>query len=717
MEILSPAGKIESLKSAVYAGADAVYFGLGELNARAKSVDFGKDNLKEWVDFCHFYGVKVYVTLNVNIYDTELEKALGLAKVAYESKVDALIVSDTGLIHELRRTFPDFPIHVSTQAGVKNALGAEFFKKFGVTRVVLSRESNFSDIESIKGIEKEIFVHGALCVAFSGNCLLSCSIGGFSGNRGECRQPCRQLYSAFDIKGNKLKEGFLLSAKDTSLDSYVDELKKLQVDSLKIEGRLKSPEYAYSATKYFKDLTLGEKADKKDILVSFNRGGFTNAYFETKNVIYTKTASHIGLPVGKILKKDLRKGYSFATVDCQLQKGDGVKILRKGIEVGGSDVTSCIPNGLNWVIPISSGISVGDTVCLTRSAELSKKVESQKKLVPINFHLILKGKESKLIAKSGKSSIEFEIEEPMTERELTLNEVKNQFSKTGGTKFFANDITLKGQGYFPKSYLNSIRKEAIERLERKICDDYTPLRISLYKKDGYSVSKYCDKVSGSVVEVDNLNFDTKKAKTFVYYPKFISINAYQKAVDFAKSNGLNLFIKFPTLIKEDELREYVEFAQKNNIGVYANNISVVQCARDLNVPYIAGLELNITNKVTEKVFSDSALTLASVEMGDMRLSQTSYVYAYGRVPLMTFEHCPNFVCSGFDCDRCIKKAQNLIYKHDKDSYLLRGVRAKHRCYYTLYSGKKLDMKINNNNKYMNLIEDGNISVFESFKVN
>lgn len=716
MEILSPAGTIESLKSAVNAGADAVYFGLGELNARAKSVDFDGDNLKTWVDYCHLYGVKVYITLNVNVYEWELEKALSLAEIAYDCNVDALIVSDVGLILALREVFPDFPIHVSTQAGVKNSLGAEFFKSLGVTRVVLSREANLSDIASIKGVEKEIFVHGALCVAFSGNCLLSCSIGGFSGNRGECRQPCRQHYSAYDLSGKKLREGYLLSAKDISLDSYIDDLKKANVDSLKIEGRLKSPEYAFSTTKYFKELVSGSQPEKKDVLLSFNRGGFTSAYFETKNVIYTKTASHIGIPVAKVLKKELKKGFAFATIDSPLQKGDGVKVLRKGVEVGGSEITSCTEKGGKWIIPISSGVSVGDTVCLTKSAELTAKMKAEKRTLPINFHLYMNGNESKLIAESGSVRVDMNIADPSYQRDLSYEEISNQLSKTGGTKFKADIITYSGHGYYPKSFLNSIRNEIIEKLEKSIVENYEPQRLPEDDEE-YVVPSYCNKIEGIVVETDNFEFDFRSVGAFVYYPKFISLSAYKKAVDFAKEKNISLFIKFPALLKEDELIEYVKFAEENGVGVYANNVSVVQCAREHKVPYIAGIELNITNKDTEYVYSDSALILASVEMGDDRLSYTSYVYTYGRVPLMTFEHCPNFVCTGNDCENCTRKAQNLIYKHDKDTYLLRGVRGKHRCFYTLYSGKKLNKKIKDKNRYLNLIDDGDIPVFESFKVN
>lgn len=238
LEVLAPIGSIGSLKAAIYSGADAVYLGLDLFNARIKADNFNKDNIAQWVDYCHLFNVKVYITFNTNIKESEREIFAQYVDIAAKANVDAFIVTDLGCLDILKRY--DVPLHGSTQIGVHNLAGAKVLEELGFTRVVLARETLSSDIRKIKentNLEIEHFVHGALCVCFSGSCLMSSMMSGDSGNRGRCNQPCRLKYKS-SISD---KNAYLLSPKDQCLIDKVQELAELGVDSLKIEGRLKQP--------------------------------------------------------------------------------------------------------------------------------------------------------------------------------------------------------------------------------------------------------------------------------------------------------------------------------------------------------------------------------------------------------------------------------------------------------------------------------------------
>lgn len=282
-ELLSPAGSFEALVAAVEAGADAVYFGGGGFHARAMAKNFDHDEIKRAILYLHLHGVKAYITLNTLLFDREYKDALAEARFYYESGADALICADLGLIAQLRAQLPQMPIHVSTQAFVHSTEGAKVFGELGAERVVVARELSKENIDSIvenAPAEVEIFLHGAICVCHSGQCLFSSAVGGRSGNRGQCAQPCRLPY----------KDGYHLSLMDMSLAEHIPYLIKSGVASLKIEGRMKSPHYVYHTTKLFRTLLdEGRCATKKEIEQLkriFVRGeGFSDHYFAAKPLV------------------------------------------------------------------------------------------------------------------------------------------------------------------------------------------------------------------------------------------------------------------------------------------------------------------------------------------------------------------------------------------------------------------------------------------------
>ena len=275
-ELLSPAGSLAALKAAVNAGADAVYFGGTEFSARANAKNFTREEIKYAIALCRERGVKTNVTANTLVFDRELDEWLRYAEFLYQAGADAMIIADLGAAHELHRRIPDFALHASTQAGICDIGGARLAAEIGFSRVVLSRELDRNDIKKITaecGIETEMFIHGALCVSVSGQCLFSSVVGGRSGNRGECAQPCRMEYGG----------EYPLSLKDYCLAPYVPEILESGVSSLKIEGRMKSPEYVYGVTEIYRRLIDENRAptreEVKRLEAYFSRSGFTDAYF------------------------------------------------------------------------------------------------------------------------------------------------------------------------------------------------------------------------------------------------------------------------------------------------------------------------------------------------------------------------------------------------------------------------------------------------------
>lgn len=360
-ELLIPAGGIPQLIAAVENGADAVYLGGNAFNARINADNFDIESMEKAVDFCHLRGVKVYVTLNTLMRDNQLEPALNYAKNLYKIGVDALIIQDLGLGQLIRETMPDFEMHLSTQGTIFGVGGANTAKSLGYSRVVLAREMSLEEIKNVcekSQIETEVFVHGALCFCFSGQCQLSRTFGGRSGNQGVCAQPCRLPYKL--VARNDTKEETIplsdknpkdfrtdfekkhhLSPKDLSLIDHLDELIKIGVNSLKVEGRLKSPEYVATVTriyrKYIDEFCKNgsynvSDADRKDLLQIFNRGNFTDAYLRgesDENLMAFEFPKNQGVYIGEV--KSIKKIKSIYTLKIsadatkQLSAGDVIE--------------------------------------------------------------------------------------------------------------------------------------------------------------------------------------------------------------------------------------------------------------------------------------------------------------------------------------------------------------------------------------------------------
>lgn len=358
-ELLAPCGDLECLKAAVQNGADSVYLGTSGFNARARAKNFDDETLSKAIKYAKLRNVKVHVTLNILIKDNEFEDAVKLAIKVYNLGADAIIIQDLGLLEYLLKNYPEIPVHASTQMTTHNLAGVKQLEKIGVSRVVLSRELSINEIENIcrnTNVEIETFIHGALCICYSGQCLFSSIIGGRSGNRGLCAQPCRLPYTLIDEENKVLDKGHLLSPRDLIGIKYLPRLIRAGVKCFKIEGRLKSPEYVGIITKFYRkyiDIVLDNPnlsneqileiiskelkvkhentsmSDLEEVTQSFNRGGFSNGHFDNtanKDLIFKDKPNNIGFYLGKIEKFNPNKAYISLKASTPLEIGDKVGI-------------------------------------------------------------------------------------------------------------------------------------------------------------------------------------------------------------------------------------------------------------------------------------------------------------------------------------------------------------------------------------------------------
>ena len=340
IEILAPAGSMESLYAAINKGADAVYLGGNKFSARAYASNFDNENMKKAIDYAHSYGVKIYVTLNTILKENEIDEAVRYVGYLYEIGADALIIQDLGLFKRIKEEYNDLEIHASTQMTIHNGEAAIYFKEKGFHRVVLSREMSLDEIKHISKelmIETEMFVHGAICISYSGQCLMSSIIGGRSGNRGRCAQPCRMEYT---LQGEKSGEqrGYLLSPKDMCTIEDVKDIIDTGTFSLKIEGRMKRPEYVAGVVDNYRKAVdkvilkkkYNEQEGKGQLLQLFNRSGFTNAYLKSntgKDMMSFNSPKNTGVPLGQVEKNGEIK------LKADIALGDGIRHADKGFTV------------------------------------------------------------------------------------------------------------------------------------------------------------------------------------------------------------------------------------------------------------------------------------------------------------------------------------------------------------------------------------------------
>ena len=484
MEILAPAGNREALERAEAAGADAVYLGYSAFSARAGAGNFDREELEQAILFAHLHGIRVYVTVNTLVKDGELEDVLGVLRMLNDLGADGVLVQDAGVLKLARECCPGLTVHASTQMGIHNRTGVEFCRAQGMRRVVLARECSLEEIRKCTetGTEIEVFGHGAQCVGVSGMCLFSSMVGQRSGNRGRCAQPCRMEYT---FRGQK---GAWLSPRDVCTLNDLPALKDAGVAALKLEGRLKRPEYVSVVTDCYRraaDLPDGEnppEQDRKSLLQIFNRGGFMRGYAmgcSDAAVIYPLRADHDGVPLGQV--ESVGRSLASVRVTEDLHDGDGLQI-RSGdrsydLIYSGRDTAA----GELATVRLRADIRsrAGDTVArLTDARQLEEAARMPGHRIDVRMSLdAYPGAELRLKVTDGISEVTVTgaTVQPAVNRPTTAEELKRCLEKTGGTAFTVTDTAIRTENAFvPVGVLNALRREALERLEKARVESFGP---------------------------------------------------------------------------------------------------------------------------------------------------------------------------------------------------------------------------------------------------
>ena len=513
IELLSPVGDFECLKAAVQNDADSVYFGAANFNARASATNFDLTNLKEAISYAKLRGVNTHLTLNTLIKDTEFEDAVLLAKKAYEFGIDAIIVQDLGLARFLIKNFPDLPIHASTQMTIHNLEGALEAQKLGFKRVVLSRELSLEEIQYIcanTNIEIETFIHGALCISYSGQCLFSSMIGARSGNRGKCAGPCRlpyELLGTCETKGTDeskrnvpiASKGYLLSTKDLCGLEFLPKLIDARVMCFKIEGRMKTPEYVATVTRIYRkyiDLALSDKPyiidkkDVKDLMQVFNRGGFSTGHLDSKantSLVFPERPNNMGIYIGNIANLKPNKGHVFINLTDDISIGDTIEFEKESTKytvselmIRSKNITTGFKKQLVEVGRMKGNLHIGDKVYKTNSKELStfaySSYQEEHKKVDLTACITLKKNSPVLLNVSTLSntnpifdniSVSLSSDTLPVEAKsqpLDKDRVISQLNKTKDTIFTFKDIDviLDDNLFLPSiKVLNELRRNAL----------------------------------------------------------------------------------------------------------------------------------------------------------------------------------------------------------------------------------------------------------------
>lgn len=584
-ELLSPAGDMECLYAAVAGGADAIYVGGKRFGARAFAKNFDIEELSRAVNYCHLHGVKLYVTLNTLIEDKEMSDAVEYAAELYKIGVDALIVADLGVVSAIKRHVPDFELHASTQMSVHNSLGAEEISSFGLQRVVLARELSLKNIKTAvenSPCEIEVFLHGALCVCHSGQCLFSSMLGGRSGNRGECAQPCRLPYN--DGK-------YILSLKDLSLADHIPELIESGVASLKIEGRMKSPDYVYTVTSIYRRLLdEGRSANREENIAlqrAFSRGGFTDGYL-----------------TGKIEKN-------------------------------------------------MTGIRTEEDKKQTKEAGQTR-FEPKKREISAKVTLKL-GAPSEMTITDGIRSVTVKgsVPQPAENSPLTPDGVRQRLSKMGNTNLLLQpeniDLALEEGINLPPSALNALRREVAEQFEssaRALGDfKYQPIIKNPERKAPLVTAQFMSEESYL-----DLIFNNKSSLSTLDIA-FVPLTSSDGALGFA--NGIYLPPVF-TDYETDEIKGLLEKAKKHGV-MYAlvGNIGQITLVKSLGFIPVGDFRLNITNTESAEVYHKMGVReiILSPELTLPKARDIGgSVITYGRIPLMITERC--FISENFGCKKC-----------------------------------------------------------------
>lgn len=636
MKILSPVGNLESLKMAIFNGADEIYLGINEFNARNNIDGFDLDSLKEAVDFSHIFNVKVCLAVNILFSDDELQSSLDIVVDAYNLGVDAFIVQDLGLAKLISENYPEIELHASTQMGIHNLEGVKFCEKLGFKRVVLARETPLTEIKRIKknsNIELEYFVQGALCVSFSGNCYLSSYLCDASGNRGRCKQLCRLPYT-FEKNGEFIKSGYLLSAKDFNMIDKLNDLKIAGVDVLKIEGRARRPYYVAMATREYYNALHNKPVNRENLQLAFNRN-YTAGYFDGNGNIISNLQNHIGINVGKVYKVVSGKRFNevYITSNRKLSPKSTFKFFSNGKEnntLTAFDLKEITTK--KFLLTTTQMVKVGDSVNLIVD-ELSEKQtlsETKKKEIEISIsakeNLPIK---ATFFVDSKKVEVLGNICQSAKNQPICVEDIENSFKKNS---IFTPNIKIENleNVFISKQQLNEFRREVFDTiynsLTSRFCHNLEKIKI----KNHHKVLKFED-----FQFVENID-DKFLNKNIVYSPEIYNLENIKLFKQKCEKQNKNAFLDTPNFALSEDIELLSKIIDETKIAIIANNYYALSFETDI----VIGGGLNIYNSLSAKFFDKPIITTESEISTKIKF------------PYMTLRHCPFKTHLNASCQNC-----------------------------------------------------------------
>lgn len=739
VEILAPAGSMECLKAAIAAGADAVYTGGALFGARAYAHNLTEEELLEAIDYVHLHGRRLYLTVNTLIKDREMEKQMyDYLLPYYRQGLDAVIVQDIGLFRFIRKHFPDLPIHASTQMTLTGVDGAKFLEKEGAQRIVTSRELSMAEVKKIADeteLEIESFVHGALCYCYSGQCLFSSFIGGRSGNRGQCAQPCRLLYQTPEAK----RPQYLLSLKDICTLELIPEMIESGIYSFKIEGRMKKPEYAAAVAfqyrkyadlylKYYEECPAGEdpaayamkkyrvrEEDRQMLLDLYNRGGFHTGYYHTQNgreMISLNRPNHAGVPAVKVLAKKGRNVTAKALTDLYPQ--DIIELpMRKGREK--ADNYTCkdaVRKGMNVQIPVFADTPFKrDEIWMrTRNSTLIDTLREEfvngkiKERICGTFRLYPQETATLTVkCRDAEITVAGEKAQEALSQPMSRERIEKQLRKTGNTEFEFSFLKVEiGEKVFlPMQSLNELRREALETLEKVICEKYRRSgEVKDPEEDTIELSMEEEVLSGWTASVRTAEqmevILEEEAIGRIYvdctmFPRIWEKDSYVEWITKVHAAGKEIYLVMPYIFRERTRKQYE--AAYNRIfgagwdGILIANYESFAFLKEHGYTGRIMTDYNLYefNQESRKFWKEKGVfeftapvELTERELQDLRVKDGE-VIVYGYLPMMISAGCIQKTTRG-----CLKKSgQTTITDRYRNPFVVKN--ECDYCYNILYN--------------------------------
>lgn len=677
-ELLSPAGNLETLKVAVQNGADAIYMAGKKFGARAFSENFNDDEIIEAINYCHLYGVKIYITINTIVYDDEVEDFINYVDFIYKNGVDAVIIQDLGMADLIHKTFPNLEMHASTQMNVHNINGLKFLKEIGFKRVVLAREVPIETIKKMKeevDIELEVFVHGALCISCSGECYFSYFECNRSGNRGKCAQVCRQPYTL--LNGDKkveLEDKYLLSPKDLCTINNLDDLIKIGVDSFKIEGRMKSKEYVGLVTRCYRNKIDYDKVSDEDITNMkkvFNRG-FTlgNLYSKrAKEFINGFRPNHLGVLIGEVI--DYKKGKVKIKLSDYINQGDAVRFIQNN-EIG-FYLNRIYKNDL-----LVNGAKKGEIVEFDSKEEIKKGTKVYKTIdIKLNNYINEKSINLRKVLIDGEFKVQnnkiiFTVTDKENTEKIILNDsvfkaknkptlesnIKEKLNKLGNDIYVFDNlkIDIPSDIFIPMTTINNLRRDII----KKLTDDRIRVKNN-YQKNNVILNKSGIKITNDIF------FEVQNKEQLEYILDNTDYKCYvNNALLYSQyKNNDRIIFKMPRINNSNIKNENTLISE---IGEITKNTITDTYFNVVNSYYVNFLY----NKGVKKVTLSYELTIENIE-NLIKNYKNKYneepnleVVIYGKPELMISKYCllNTYVNKEKICNECAKDYY-LVDKYNK----------------------------------------------------